>query len=114
MERNSLEHLLLHFCGVTAKKEYQNADWRSRPLPEEMIKYAREDTHYLLYIYDLMKQRLQRESTPENDLLLEVKLFGFPSYMLRSYERAQFGIVHLLDRTLSIALQIPKRKFLFH
>ncbi|KAG2554648.1 hypothetical protein PVAP13_9KG595900 [Panicum virgatum] len=72
MERNSLEHLLLHFCGVTAKKEYQNADWRSRPLPEEMIKYAREDTHYLLYIYDLMKQRLQRESTPENDLLLEV------------------------------------------
>jgi exosome complex exonuclease RRP6 len=40
MERNSLEHLLLHFCGVTAKKEYQNADWRSRPLPEEMIKYC--------------------------------------------------------------------------
>ncbi|PWZ37659.1 Protein RRP6-like 2 [Zea mays] len=39
MERNSLEHLLLHFCGVTAKKEYQNADWRSRPLPDEMIKY---------------------------------------------------------------------------
>ncbi|RCV46468.1 hypothetical protein SEVIR_9G538800v4 [Setaria viridis] len=72
MERNSLEYLLLRFCGVTAKKEYQNADWRSRPLPDEMIKYAREDTHYLLYIYDLMKQRLQRESTPENDLLLEV------------------------------------------
>uniref|UniRef100_A0A804UM03 3'-5' exonuclease domain-containing protein n=4 Tax=Zea mays TaxID=4577 RepID=A0A804UM03_MAIZE len=58
MERNSLEHLLLHFCGVTAKKEYQNADWRSRPLPDEMIKYAREDTHYLLYIYDLMRQAL--------------------------------------------------------
>ncbi|KAJ1298723.1 hypothetical protein BS78_01G475500 [Paspalum vaginatum] len=72
MERNSLEHLLLHFCGVTAKKEYQNADWRSRPLPDEMIKYAREDTHYLLYIYDLMRQRLQRESTFANDLLLEV------------------------------------------
>ncbi|XP_066388730.1 protein RRP6-like 1 [Miscanthus floridulus] len=72
MERNSLEYLLLHFCGMTAKKEYQNADWRSRPLPDEMIKYAREDTHYLLYIYDLMRQRLQRESTFENDLLLEV------------------------------------------
>jgi ribonuclease D len=37
-----------------------------------LSRYAREDTHYLLYIYDLMKQRLQRESTPENDLLLEV------------------------------------------
>ncbi|XP_044982661.1 protein RRP6-like 1 [Hordeum vulgare subsp. vulgare] len=73
MERNSLEHLLHHFCGVTANKIYQNADWRSRPLSDEMIKYAREDTHYLLYIYDLMRLRLQRESTSENDLLLEVQ-----------------------------------------
>ncbi|XP_037419765.1 protein RRP6-like 2 [Triticum dicoccoides] len=73
MERNSLEHLLHHFCGVTANKIYQNADWRSRPLSDEMIKYAREDTHYLLYIYDLMRLRLQRESTCENDLLLEVQ-----------------------------------------
>ncbi|GER41804.1 3'-5' exonuclease domain-containing family protein [Striga asiatica] len=37
MERYSLEHLLNHFCGVTANKEYQNADWRIRPLPQEMI-----------------------------------------------------------------------------
>ncbi|KAL3644130.1 hypothetical protein CASFOL_012062 [Castilleja foliolosa] len=58
MERYSLEHLLSHFCGVTANKEYQNADWRIRPLPHEMIKYGREDTHYLLYIYDLMRIRL--------------------------------------------------------
>uniref|UniRef100_A0A0D9VPR4 HRDC domain-containing protein n=1 Tax=Leersia perrieri TaxID=77586 RepID=A0A0D9VPR4_9ORYZ len=56
MERNSLEHLLRHLCGVTANKEY-----------------AREDTHYLLYMYDLMKLRLQKESTSENDLLLEVQ-----------------------------------------
>ena len=84
-----------------------------------LSRYAREDTHYLLYIYDLMKQRLQRESTTENDLLLEVKLFFFVWVPILyaeviSYERALFGIVHLLDRTLSVALQIPKRKFLFH
>ncbi|KXG38469.1 protein RRP6-like 1 [Sorghum bicolor] len=72
MDRNSLEHLLHHFCGVTANKEYQAADWRLRPLPDEMIKYAREDTHYLLYIYDLMRLRLVNESSGENDLLLEV------------------------------------------
>ncbi|KAB2005308.1 hypothetical protein ES319_D11G261000v1 [Gossypium barbadense] len=58
LERNSLEHLLQHFCGVTANKEYQNADWRLRPLPDEMLRYAREDTHYLLYIYDLMRIKL--------------------------------------------------------
>ncbi|KAH8480801.1 hypothetical protein Peur_062385 [Populus x canadensis] len=58
LERNSLEYLLHHFCGVTAKKEYQNAEWRLRPLPDEMIRYAREDTHYLLHIYDLMRALL--------------------------------------------------------
>ncbi|XP_020105187.1 protein RRP6-like 2 [Ananas comosus] len=72
LERNSLEYLLHHFCGVNANKEYQNADWRLRPLPDEMIKYAREDTHYLLHIYDLMKIRLLSSSTNESDLLLEV------------------------------------------
>ncbi|KAI3523083.1 hypothetical protein L1887_01139 [Cichorium endivia] len=75
MERNSLEHLLLYFCGVIANKEYQTADWRFRPLTNEMLRYAREDTHYLLYIYDLMKKRLLSSSTDPNHpdaLLVEV------------------------------------------
>ncbi|CAH9102390.1 unnamed protein product [Cuscuta europaea] len=58
LERKSLEYLLLHYCGVEAKKEYQNADWRMRPLPTEMMRYAREDTHFLLYIYDVMRMEL--------------------------------------------------------
>ncbi|XP_022718840.1 protein RRP6-like 2 isoform X2 [Durio zibethinus] len=67
LERNSLEHLLQHFCGVTANKEYQNADWRLRPLPDEMLRYAREDTHYLLYIYDLMRiELLSMPKEPEH------------------------------------------------
>eukprot|EP01125_Pyxidicula_operculata_P011507 TRINITY_DN3769_c0_g1_i1.p1 TRINITY_DN3769_c0_g1~~TRINITY_DN3769_c0_g1_i1.p1 ORF type:complete len:857 (+),score=204.72 TRINITY_DN3769_c0_g1_i1:2168-4738(+) len=48
----SLAHLLKQYCGVTVDKKYQLADWRIRPLPTEMAKYAQEDTHYLLYIYD--------------------------------------------------------------
>lgn len=97
---------------------YQSADWRLRPLPDEMTKYsalnsywisfgwphfllpfliysalakyvhqvclivtmrfryAREDTHYLLYIYDLMRLRLVNESSGD-DLLLEVIFFFF-------------------------------------
>lgn len=58
MERNSLEFLLLYFCGISANKEYQTADWRLRPLTNEMLRYAREDTHYLLHIYDVMKTAL--------------------------------------------------------
>ncbi|CDP19485.1 unnamed protein product [Coffea canephora] len=68
LERNSLEYLLHHFCGVTANKEYQNADWRVRPLPHEMLRYAREDAHYLLYIYDLMRMKLLSASSETEDV----------------------------------------------
>ena len=54
----ALAHLLKHYCGVTANKSLQMADWRLRPLTDEMATYAREDTHYLLYIYDRMRADL--------------------------------------------------------
>ena len=45
------------------------ADWRIRPLPQEMIDYARSDTHYLLNIYDHLRNALlemsSRPSTPQ-------------------------------------------------
>uniref|UniRef100_A0A8C6S966 Exosome complex component 10 n=1 Tax=Neogobius melanostomus TaxID=47308 RepID=A0A8C6S966_9GOBI len=58
LARHSLDHLLKHFCSVDSDKRYQLADWRIRPLPEEMLHYARSDTHYLLYIYDCMRAQL--------------------------------------------------------
>ncbi|XP_033825559.1 exosome component 10 [Periophthalmus magnuspinnatus] len=58
LARHSLDHLLKLYCNVDADKRYQLADWRIRPLPEEMVQYARSDTHYLLYIYDRMRAQL--------------------------------------------------------
>ncbi|RYR53851.1 hypothetical protein Ahy_A06g029095 isoform A [Arachis hypogaea] len=75
LERFSLQYLLLHLCGVTANKEYQNADWRQRPLPDVMIRYGREDTHYLLYIYDQLRIKLfalSKESESSENPLVEV------------------------------------------
>ena len=57
-----LAFLLSHYCNVNADKKYQLADWRLRPLPKDMLKYAREDTHYLLFIYDSLSQELQEKS----------------------------------------------------
>lgn len=54
----SLAYLLKHYCNVDPDKHFQMADWRIRPLPEKLIKYAREDTHYLLYIKDLLRNAL--------------------------------------------------------
>lgn len=46
------------YCDFTADKKYQLADWRIRPLPAEMLAYARSDTHFLLYIYDNLRNAL--------------------------------------------------------
>ena len=57
-ESYSLKYLLHKFCDFEADKSYQLADWRIRPLTDGMLKYARNDTHYLLYIYDELKKNL--------------------------------------------------------
>jgi len=54
----SLANLVSHYCGVKLDKKYQTADWRQRPLSEEMAHYARCDTHYLLYCFDCLRNTL--------------------------------------------------------
>ena len=58
----SLAYLLKLHCSVQPDKQYQLADWRVRPLGEALLKYAREDTHYLLFVYDKMKNELLAQS----------------------------------------------------
>ena len=58
----SLAFLLKKFVDVDAQKQYQMADWRVRPLPRELFDYARSDTHYLLYIFDCMRNELIQRS----------------------------------------------------
>ncbi|TMW64847.1 hypothetical protein Poli38472_009014 [Pythium oligandrum] len=70
--RFSLAYLLKRHCNIDADKQYQLADWRIRPLDRNMTKYAREDTRYLLYIYDQMKQELlQASDNTRSSLLFE-------------------------------------------
>ncbi len=70
--RRSLAALLLHFCQVQANKVFQRADWRIRPLTQEFIDYARQDSHYLLYIYDLMRNELIEKGNQLNNLITAV------------------------------------------
>lgn len=59
-----LAFLLLTYVNFDAQKQYQTADWRIRPIPAEMLKYARSDTHFLLYIYDCLRNQLVEGSDP--------------------------------------------------
>jgi len=91
----SFAYLLKHYCAVEADKKYQLADWRVRPLPSEMVKYAREDTHYLLYIYDNLRNDLflGNTHTPSNVggvERLEDVLARSKELCMRRYEKELF------------------------
>ena len=83
----SLAYLLKHFCQLEANKQFQLADWRLRfvqrsnnasicslfrPLPEDYLRYARDDTHYLLYIYDRLRNQLLDAAGKKSDRLRSV------------------------------------------
>uniref|UniRef100_A0A671VFF2 Exosome complex component 10 n=1 Tax=Sparus aurata TaxID=8175 RepID=A0A671VFF2_SPAAU len=98
LARHSLDHLLTHFCNVGSDKRYQLADWRIRPLPDEMVQYARTDTHYLLYIYDCVRAQLLDFNHGQPGLLqsvwnkskdISLKKYMKPIYTEESYLEVQ-------------------------
>lgn len=54
----SLAYLLETYAKFKTSKKYQLADWRTRPLSPAMMQYARADTHFLLNIFDQLKNEL--------------------------------------------------------
>jgi ribonuclease D len=56
--QKSLAFLLQCYCGVGIDKRFQKSDWRLRPLPKELLEYARTDAHYLVYIAECLRQEL--------------------------------------------------------
>ncbi|OII71228.1 exosome 3-5 exoribonuclease subunit [Cryptosporidium ubiquitum] len=93
----SLKNLLSIYCSLDIDKRFQLADWRERPLTSELIEYARGDTHYLLYVYDIMKNLLLLHTHKKNefsilvsDAFLEVNN-GFIVLNQNHLERFNFG-----------------------
>jgi hypothetical protein len=62
-----------------------------------MIKYAREDTHYLLYIYDRLRNDLVARGNASNNLILAV-LNRSKAICLKKYR--------LLHSPLSLSLSL--------
>ena len=50
--------LVAEHCGVNLPKGSQKANWARRPLSDPMSQYARNDTHYLLPLAELLERRL--------------------------------------------------------
>ena len=52
-----------HF-GITLPKGSQKANWARRPLAPKLAQYARNDTHFLLPLAELLERRLEDSRAP--------------------------------------------------
>jgi ribonuclease D len=60
-----LANLLKKYLGVELEKGSQKADWSKRPLTARMEAYARNDTHYLKTLADILKGQLREKQRLE-------------------------------------------------
>ncbi|KAL9031498.1 MAG: hypothetical protein Q9196_000477 [Gyalolechia fulgens] len=87
--RHGLAYLLQRFAAFDTDKRYQMADWRMRPLPKQMYDYARSDTHFLLYVFDCIRNELLSKSNsddPHGNLIDQVRDLS-KDEALQRYER---------------------------
>jgi len=93
LAKHSYDHLLRHYCQVKVDKRHQLSDWRQRPLPLEMVRYARADTHYLIYIYDRLRLDLaKQEAGSVRDVFKRSRQLS-----LQKYAKPTFGEDDYID-----------------
>lgn len=100
LKKHSLAYLLETYAKFQTSKEYQRADWRVRPIPERMLGYARADTHFLLYIYDILR----------NDLLEKDKM-GKVLADSRDVAKQRFETPGYADKSSGIKSSLAKYAF---
>ena len=77
------------------------ADWRIRPLPAEMLQYARCDTHFLLFIYDHLRNSLLTQQ-----LVLPDQVDGTSGEILDP----PAALREVLDRSAQTSLKLYERE----
>jgi ribonuclease D len=99
-----LDSMLADKLGITLNKKFQKADWGQRPLPLEMLNYARLDTHHLLDLRDCLKEELQsrgRWELAQEEFIREAHGNGVTKAIVPSWQRIS-GTQKLTRRQLAI------------
>ncbi|KAF3923394.1 hypothetical protein ABW21_db0205679 [Orbilia brochopaga] len=86
---HSLAFLLKKYIEFDADKSYQLADWRIRPIPQDMLDYARSDTHFLLYVYDNMRNELIEQSSADENKI-EVVMQNSKETSAKTYDNEPY------------------------
>jgi len=74
-----LGNMLEQKFDVKVNKKFQRANWGKRPLSDEMLNYARLDTHYLIDLRNLLREELTQQHRWElarEDFALNASLAG--------------------------------------
>ena len=102
----SLAHMIQYHCGITVDKKYQLADWRTRPLSDSMIAYAKNDTHFLLYIYDCLRRELWKNLGKDQGILSVLE--ASKRTCMKRYEKDPFWPLGYRKLLTGPRLAVPK------
>jgi ribonuclease D len=58
-DQSGLANILEEVYEIKLQKRFQRADWGKRPLPQDMLSYARLDTHFLIPLRDMLTEKLK-------------------------------------------------------
>lgn len=97
---HGLAYLLDKLCSFKADKRWQLFDWRLRPLGEEALHYARADTHFLLYCYDVLRQEL----AAQGDTIPEPLRVPLPPVQAASCSGCSAAMATVLERSRRLCL----------
>lgn len=93
MKRFSLQSLIETYFQVTLAKKYQKANWKLRPLSKEQLDYASLDTVYLVALYDILKDAVEKkgrsDQIEEECLLMEEITWGGKDFEPNDYIRTK-------------------------
>eukprot|EP00775_Hariotina_reticulata_P003770 gene3770-4029_t len=101
-QERSLASLLRYYCGVAQDKTFQTADWRIRPLPVLLQRYAQADVHWLIYLAARLVAELQARSPGTSGVDDEGIQFILP-------DAAMFQLAQLPPASARQLLRVVKR-----
>lgn len=104
-----LAALLEKYLGIKLDKRFQRADWSARPLSPGMLEYAAADTHYLLQLRDILREKLIAQGrfswAEEEFFLLEHVRWNAPDEDEPAYLRMK-GAKALRGRALGVLREL--------
>ena len=79
---DSVKDLLKRFCDIKYSLLSSSCDWRYRPLSQIMIDDCRKETHFMGFLFDMIRKRLIESSPQSLNLVQIVLFFVIPRFMM--------------------------------